>query len=508
MGISKAKGIAIAKKLLNRKGHIFVMTGDGELQEGQNYEALQTAIHQNVTNITVIVDHNKVQTDKPVRDIIDLGDLESKFKSFGWHVARCDGHDFEQIINSFCTLGKVKDAPKVLIADTIKGKGISFMEHPTDLETNKGIYRWHSGAPDDSSFKRGHEELVTRINCTLNSKGIKKLNLKTILPEEKLPSAVTEEYVADAFGSSLIRIAQKRKDMIVLDADLAGDCRIRNFELQYPDQFIENGIAEQDMVSTAGGLALQGLLPVVNTFGAFLSARANEQIYNNACEKTKIIYVNHYSGLIPAGPGQSHQSIRDISLLGNLPNIEILQPCNAAETEMIVDYCVNETNNNCVIRLVIGPSPQKIILPPEYRIKKGCGVTLKDGNDAVLISYGPVMLKEAIHASQLLEMEEISLEIINMPWLNQVDKQWVKEKIGTNKPVFILEDHNSEGGLGDHFLHTLALNGWVNNRIFQIFGVTGFPAWGRPPEVLKYHKLDSTSIAARIQTILGGRNCA
>ena len=101
----------------------------------------------------------------------------------------------------------------------------------------------------------------------------------------------------------------------MLDADLASDCRIRAFELAYPDRFFQCGIAEQDMVSTAAGMARHGLLPVVNSFASFLASRANEQIYNQVSEGSKVIYALHYAGLIPAGPGKSHQSVRDVSLL-------------------------------------------------------------------------------------------------------------------------------------------------------------------------------------------------
>ncbi|MDZ4230732.1 MAG: 1-deoxy-D-xylulose-5-phosphate synthase N-terminal domain-containing protein, partial [Dehalococcoidales bacterium] len=111
MGISKAKGMALAKKMSGRKGRVFVMTGDGELQEGQIWESLQTAAHQKVSNINMIVDFNKIQTDRPVTEVIDLGDLKRKFTDFGWHVARCDGHDFAALEDVFTSFGKVTDKP-------------------------------------------------------------------------------------------------------------------------------------------------------------------------------------------------------------------------------------------------------------------------------------------------------------------------------------------------------------------------------------------------------------
>lgn len=498
MGISKGKGLAMGKRLLGRGGRVFVMTGDGELQEGQIYEALQSAVNQRVTNITVIVDHNKLQSDKPVGQISDLGDLEAKFRAFGWSVARCDGHDFRSLTSVFREFRDITDKPKALIADTIKGRGVSFMESPTALRTGGGLYRWHAGAPDDDSFSAAHEEIVGRLGERFGRLGLDPPRLERAPSEEKAPSGVSNEYVAESFGQTLVDLATRRKDLVVLDADLAADCRIRSFESQIPERFIENGIAEQDMVSMAGGLALQGLLPVVNTFGAFLAARANEQVYTNACERTKIIYVCHYSGLIPAGPGASHQSIRDISLFCALPDFTILQPCNAAETRMALQYCVDRAPASCVLRLNIGPSPRIISLPPSYALAPGQGVPLTRGKDAALFAYGPVMLHEALVAAELLSEQGFSLQVINMPWLNRVDPEWLARAVESHKTVYTLDDHASAGGLGDRLLDELVKRRLLGDKKFEKFGVEGYPACGAPHEALMFHGLDGRSICERI----------
>lgn len=498
MGISKAKGMAIARSLKDRGGRIFVMTGDGELQEGQIYEALQTAAHQGVANLTVIVDHNTVQSDKLVSEISDPGDLESRLRGFGWHVSRCNGHDFAQLDAVFTKFRNIFNTPKILIADTIKGCGVSFMEHPRALKDGNGLYRWHSGAPDDRSFQKAYEEITTRINRRLEALNLSPLVIEPVSMEKKITGRVTDEYVADAFGKTLVEMGGKHKNLVVLDADLSADCRLRPFEKKYPERFIENGIAEQDMVSTAGGLALEGLLPVVNTFGAFLAARSNEQIYTNTCEKTKIIYVCHYAGLIPAGPGSSHQSLRDISLFGALPDVVIIEPCNALETRLALEYCVEEAGESCVLRLVIGPSPGLIELPAGYQIKKGRGVTLIHGDTAVLFAYGPVMLHEAIGAAQILRQNDFHLKVVNMPWLNRMDRQWLEHTITPCDAICVLEDHAPIGGLGDRLLNFLVDAQLLGTKRFIKLAVEGYPAWGTPAEVLKYHGLDGASIARKI----------
>ena len=519
MGISKGRGMAWAKKYSSNGGRVFVLTGDGEWGEGQNFEALQSTVQQKIDNLTVIMDHNKVQSDKLVSVILDLGDLEAKLRSFGWHVARIDGHDYRQIEKAIAEAKAVKGVSQFIIADTIKGRGISFMEHPFALKEGKGLYPWHSGAPDDAAFEKGYLELIERINRTLSDLGLAPLILKETTPEakrlpasmlageplsqaaqERLSAKVTDENISRVYGEALVDVASKRKNLVVLDADLAFDCKVRDFENTYPERFIETGIAEQDMVSMAGGMARLGYLPVVNSFASFLASRANEQIYNNASEQTKIIYALHYAGLIPAGPGKSHQSLRDISLFAALPNCTILQPCNADETRMVVEYSVNEAEENCALRIIIGPSPRKIQLPADYRLIYGKGVALTEGKDALMFAYGPVMLHEALLAHELLAERGVNLKVVNMPWLNRIDTGWLLETIQPYELVFVLEDHHPAGGLGDHMLAILAehrSNPLAKRRLVK-FAVEGWPACGTPAEALQFHRLDGASLAERI----------
>jgi len=500
MGISKAKGMAIAKKMDRHKGRVFVMTGDGELQEGQIWESLQTTAHQQVNNLHVIVDFNKIQTDKQVKEVISLGELERKFECFGWYVERCDGHDFAAIDNVFARFKEIKDKPKVLIADTVKGKGVSFMEGPRAMKDGNGFYLWHSGAPDDDSFEAGHAEIVDRINFRLSESGLSPLSMELLESREKHRARLkdTAEKVVNAYGEALVELAAKRKDIVVIDADLAVDCGIRLFEQTYPDRFIENGIAEQDMVSMAGGLALQGFLPVVNSFGVFLASRANEQIYTNSTEGSKIIYACHYAGLIPAGPGQSHQSLRDISLFNALPNLIAIEPANTAETKLALEWCVNEAKVNCLLRLVISPSPREITLPADYDFSYGKGSILRDGEDAIIYSYGPVMLNEALLAGELLADKGFSLKVVNMPWLNYVDRGWLEEATGECPSIYVLDNHSPHGGLGDSLLNTIILSQKLKLKRFQKFAIEGNPACGTPKEVLEYHGLNGASLAERI----------
>ena len=172
MGISKAKGMLWSKKYLNKKGDVIVLTGDGELQEGQIFEALQTTPHQNLNDLIVIVDHNKIQSSQYVKDVIDLRNLKKKFESFGWVVKNCNGHSFKDIDKNLKDLKKDNSKPKILIANTIKGKGVNFMEHTTVMK-NKKLYNWHAGAPDDISFFKAQKILLKKLYILDTAKSIK-----------------------------------------------------------------------------------------------------------------------------------------------------------------------------------------------------------------------------------------------------------------------------------------------------------------------------------------------
>jgi transketolase len=494
MGISKGRGIAWAKRHLGRAGEVVVMVGDGELQEGQSWEALQAAAHERLGGLTVVVDRNDLQSDKPTEEILALGDLEAKLAAFGWDVRPCDGHDFGELRAAFA--GEAGDHPRAIVARTIKGRGVSFMEHPQALRDGGGTYRWHAGAPDDESFTRARDELLAKIGP---------VELEPAPPlEDALPAPaleaepesgagtrakVTSEYVVEAYGETLLELAAEHEHLVVLDADLASDCRVRGFELAYPERFVECGIAEQDMVSMAAGLARHGLLPVVNSFASFLAARANEQIYNQASEGSKVIYACHYGGLIPAGPGMSHQSLRDVSLLAALPNMTIVQPGNAEETRGLLRWAVEEATRNVAVRLAIGPSPRRIELPAGYRVVPGRGTVLREGGDVLVFAYGPVLLHEVLTAAELLAEHGVDVAVVGMPWLNSVDREWLDEIAPRGLPVVVVEDHAPVGALGD------LLRRELRGRRITVCGVDGWPAFGTPPEALRFHGLDAASLA-------------
>lgn len=496
MGISKAKGMVLANRLAGRTARVVVMTGDGELQEGQIWESLLSAANQGLHEITVVVDRNTLQSDTFVSRTSELGDLDTRFRSFGWHLDRCDGHDLPAVAAAFDRLRRVGDRPKVLIADTIKGAGVSFMAH-TAMAPGETLYRYHSGAPSPADYSAAVDELVAAATERCRALGVPPPALETVSrPAAAAAPAPEAERLVGAYGRALLAAAERRADLVALDADLALDTGLLPFRERYPHRFFECGIAEQDMVSMAGGLARGGLLPVVHSFACFLSARPNEQIYNAASERRKILYVGSLAGLVPGGPGHSHQAVRDIAALSAVPGLVLLEPCTEAETARAVEWCVDAAES-AYLRLVSVPCALPFRLPPEHRLTPGQGCVLRDGSDVAVIGYGPVLLSEAWHAAgQLADQGGPTIRLIELPWLNRLDPEWLAGAVAGARLVVTLDNHLIAGGQGAMLAAALGERG--NGPPVLRLGVDGFPPCGRNDEVLRACGLDAASLAARI----------
>ncbi len=495
MGVSKAKGMIFADRIKNINKRYYVLTGDGELQEGQFWESLISAKNFAMGELTVIIDHNKLQSDTFVSKVSDLGDLEAKLDSFGWKVYRVDGNDMEALLKVVEEGKNITNQPKVIIADTVKGKGVSFMEH-SSLDSDVEYYKFHSGAPNEDNYNKAVLELLNAAMAEFEIYGLGKLVYEEVNRVIIPTAAGKQEKLVQAYSEALIAETKKNKKIVAFDADLILDTGLIPFKEKFPERFIECGIAEQDMVSAAGGMALNGLLPIVHSFSCFLSSRPNEQIYNNATERTKIIYVGSLSGLLPAGPGHSHQAVRDIAALSSCPGLIILEPCCEGETKKIVQWAVNEATTSVYIRLISLP----VEVPFEWDEKKfevGRGAFLKQGSDMLIISYGPLFLKQAYQVAEKLENERgISVAVMNFPWLNLVDSEWFASNVRSFDSIVTIDNHYYEGGLGQKLNSILAKNN-IPIRVVN-FAVDDIPASGQPTEVMVHHRLDVDSIFNKI----------
>lgn len=485
MGISKSKGMIRAARLRSKKTRVYVLLGDGELQEGQIWESLISVANNNMSELTIIVDNNKIQSDSRVTSVSDLGDIEGKFSSFGLEVVRCNGHDFRALESALILEG---DRPRVVIADTVKGSGISFMEH-TAMAEGQEWYQFHSGAPSKSDYHRAVSELVKKLEDDCRELGIATPNLRKVLPVPGPAVIGTKpQRLVDAYSQELVRRGEIDERIVVLDADLIRDTGVVAFRDKFPERFIECGIAEQDMVSQASGLALSGMFPIVHSFACFLSARPNEQIYNAATEKGKIMYVGSLAGLLPGGPGHSHQAVRDIAALSAIPNLVMIQPGNEEQTKDALGFACDDMRHSHYIRLSSIPVSFEADIVTRPLIL-GQGQLIASGNRPVAaVAYGPVLLNELMRANSVLkELTGKSITIFNMPFLNRIDKEWLSRTIANVDILLVLDDHYLDGGVGQMFGTALAEDGCPVRLIRR--GLDQIPQSGLPEEVLMYHGL-------------------
>ena len=504
MGISKAKGMITANRLLGNDRHIYVMTGDGELQEGQIWESLSTAARENMGELTAIVDHNKIQSDTWVTDVSDLGDLGAKFAAFGWEVARCDGHDVAAISETMCSFRNITDRPKVLVADTVKGKGVSFMEGPKALEDGQ-LYDFHSGAPSVAQYDAAIRELLDYALTLQSNAIVDDLHIEWLErePHVKHTGFGNIHRLMAAYEDELVKQAEANDKIVVFNADLVKDCGLITFQQRFPERFIECGIAEQDMVSQASGLAQMGMLPMCHSFAGFLSTRPNEQIYNAATEHEKVIYAGSLAGLLPGGPGHSHQSVRDISALGAVPGLSMVEPCQELEVRQLLAWAINDNTSSTYIRLCSMGWDMPFDLPEDYLLTPGKGVVVREGGDGVMFAYGPWLLSNAYEAAELLADERsIDLRVVNLPWLNQVDERWLSEVIGDRSWMVALDNHYEHGGQAEMLLAKVAESGLGIGA--RRLGMASIPECGSTQEVLEHHGLDALNLAQRVAKLIQG----
>jgi transketolase len=254
------------------------------------------------------------------------------------------------------------------------------------------------------------------------------------------------------------------------------------------------------MVSQAGALALKGKLPIVHSFACFLSTRPNEQIYNNATERSKIVYHASLAGLLPSGPGHSHQSVRDISAVGSVPGLVLIQPGDEAETRLALRWAVDENPESTYLRLTSVPVDVPYRLPADHRLVVGQGTRIRKGPDGVVVAYGPVMLTEAFGAAEILETQGRSLSVFNLPWLNRIDDRWIADALRDQPALFIIEDHYPELGQSSFVAQALARMGLVMPT--HVYGVDTIPVSGQNREVLGHHGLSAERLAERISAAL------
>lgn len=486
MGISKAKGMCIAKKLENDNSKVVVILGDGELQEGQIWESMPGAAFQNLDNLVVIVDGNKIQSDSWVEKTLPIGNLKSRVESYGWEYFEIDGHSFKDLSN----LPKMHISnckPKFIYANTVKGSGVSFMEK---FSEGGLFYKFHSGSPSDDDYSLAKQELILKIKNLSHEPLVKELGNQAI-SDDLLPKDRTGTFI-ESWSSLLISKFKNNKQLFALDADLAYDTGTHVIREHFPDRYLECGIAEQDMVSMAGGLSISGYVPIVHSFASFLINRSAEQIFNNYTEGTNIIYVGFLAGILPSAPGHSHQAVNDVGIISTLPNFPIFIPsCDLELEQSFSDSLIH--NGPSYIRIEsIGKLQQKVSVISKL---KNLNLRIK-GTELAIITAGPTFSNIAIEVANAFENNKIAL--YTRPHINQSFNAEELRELSQYKFILIIENYLPANGIYQNLLQN---PNKIQPQIIRI-GINEIPRNGRTQEVLVHHNLDTFSIHAIISSYI------
>lgn len=301
-----------------------------------------------------------------------------------------------------------------------------------------------------------------------------------------------------SFGEELANIGEKNEKIVVLDADLSSATKTNIFAKKFPNRFFDMGIAEQNMIGTAAGLATCNKIPFVSTFAMFAAGRAYDQIRNSICyPKLNVKICATHAGITVGEDGATHQMLEDISLMRTIPNMTVMCTSDDAQTKWAIRE-ISEFEGPVYLRLCRLATP-KIYENEKFEIGKG--IQLGEGTDATIIATG-VVVSEAIEAMEKLKSKGINIRIVDMHTIKPIDKEIIIKSAKETKNIITIEDHNIIGGLGSAVCEVLAEN--YPKKVYKMGIKDEFGKSGKAEELLKYFKLDKDSITEFIEKIING----
>lgn len=299
----------------------------------------------------------------------------------------------------------------------------------------------------------------------------------------------------ESYGKKLVELGKGNKDIVVLDADLATATKTELFKKEFPDRFFDMGIAEQDMISTAAGMATCGKIPFASTFAVFAAGRAYDQIRNSICyPKLNVKICATHSGISVGEDGATHQMLEDIGLMRGLPNMTVLSVSDDIETKWAVEEIL-KINGPVYLRLGRLASP--VIYEENQKFEIGKGIQIGDGRDATVIATG-LMVSEAIKAKEELEKNGINIRVVDMHTIKPIDKELVIKCAKETKRIITIEDHSIINGLGTAVCEVLADE--YPCKVTRLGMKDTFGKSGKAEKLLEYFGLDKNGIIKEIMS--------
>jgi transketolase len=490
-GLAIGLGMALNAKFIDKLPYkTYVLLGDSEMSEGSQWEAMEIAAYYKLNNLIGIIDVNRLGQRGETMYGHDLSVYEKRVSSFGWETIVIDGHSMMEIIDAYGKALSVQNKPVMIIARTVKGKGVSFIEDKNG---------WHGKALNKEELKRALEELGP-IDTSLRG-DIRKP--EDLAPDRREPGKVPEpSYPADkpvatrrAYGNALARIAPAFPDMVVLDAEVSNSTFSEIFKEKYPERFFEMFIAEQNMVGAALGLSRMGKIPFISTFAAFFT-RAFDQIRMSQYSDANIKFCGSHAGVSIGEDGSSQMGLEDIAMFRTVLNSVVLYPSDAVSAERLVQEAAGR-HGIFYIRTTRGNTP--LIYGTGEKFPVGGSKVLResDGDEVAVIGAG-ITLHEALAAYEELKSEGILIRVIDLYSVKPVDDKTLRQAAMVTKAMITVEDHFAEGGLGEAVRTEMAD---VDIPIFSL-AVRKMPKSGKPEELLDYEEISRNAITKKVREIL------
>jgi transketolase len=494
-GLSVGVGMALNGKYLEKSDYrVYVLMGDGEIAEGSVWEAAALATYYRLENLVGIIDVNGLGQSQRTMYNHDTTVYHNRFAAFGWHTVTIDGHDISAIVAALDQAQSVKDRPTMIVARTLKGRGVSF------LEDRDG---WH-GKP----LKKGEELDKALSELPLNGSGSatkiasppgvssRSAPVPALFPA---PDYKLGEKVATraAYGTALAKLGTSNTLIVALDGDTKNSTFAEKFLAAHKDRYFESFIAEQNMVGAAVGLAACGKIPFVSTFAAFLT-RAFDHIRMAAISGVTIKYAGSHCGVSIGEDGPSQMGLEDIAMMRAIPHSTVLYPSDAVSTERLVAAEAN-LKGTTYLRTSRPATPVLYANNEEFPVG-GSKVLRSSPSDQLTVVAAGVTLHEALSAHETLKAIGANVRVIDAYSVKPIDtKGIISAASQTRQCVLVVEDHYYDGGLGDAVLNAVATHGVQVHKL----AVTEVPRSGKPEELLDAYGISARRIVEKVKSLIG-----
>ena len=493
-GICAAIGSALNARRIKSDYRTYVLLGDGETAEGSVWEAADIGAMDGLDNLCGITDVNGLGQSRATMWGHDMEALAARWRAFGWHAPVIDGHDIAAILDALAEARRTTGRPTMILARTIKGKGVSFVE---------GKDGWHGKA-----FKKGEE--LDRALAELETQFVPAppgVNLTATIPkpaarprgvDKPRPLAPPAYRLGDeiatreAYGVALAKLGEADPRVVALDADVKNSTFSDKFEKVLPERFYENFIAEQVMIGAAMGLAARGAIPFPSTFACFLS-RASDFIRMAAISNVGIKMAGSHAGVSIGEDGPSQMALEDLAICRAEPNITVLYPCDGVSTEKLVELMAYHPGP--AYMRTSRPKTPVIYRNDETFAIGGLKVLRESASDVATVIGAGVTVFEALKAYDQLKASGTNIRVIDLYSVQPVDKaSLIAAGKATGGVIITVEDHYAAGGIGDAVAEAVASAGLTVTRI----AVREIPRSGKPEELLERFGISATHIVEAI----------